>query len=243
MVRSHGEAQEHLTGATPSSFAPFKCGLTPRSSGDPLRQPPLGRSRSWCKLSFRGQAASASTVALARTLGSTNETVRCSSKVSAFGVNETAMRQQREADDQSSEWLAPIQKAKLLSINAAPHQAEENYFGAAVPSRQSVPTASAGRQSSSSGFAAGTVSARRSAREHPRKKVALSSSSARSGKYRGPSTNQNCRPLTRRRGRKVQCCLTPRSSGDPLRQPPSGRSRSSGYHPSAASRRLPPRSP
>ncbi len=39
---------------------------------DPLRQPPLGRSRP-CRLSsFRGQAASASTVALARTLGCTN---------------------------------------------------------------------------------------------------------------------------------------------------------------------------
>ena len=43
---------------------------------DPLRQPPLGGSRPSCKLSLRRQAASASTVGLARTLGRTNRLQR-----------------------------------------------------------------------------------------------------------------------------------------------------------------------
>jgi len=50
-------------------------GLTLRSSADPLRRPPSGRSRPSCKLSFRGQPASASTVGLAQTLGSTKPTL------------------------------------------------------------------------------------------------------------------------------------------------------------------------
>ena len=61
---------------TPSSRCACSCAWAtplvrpnPSLKGDPLRQPPLGRSRHWCKLSFRGQAASASTAALARTLG------------------------------------------------------------------------------------------------------------------------------------------------------------------------------
>ncbi len=81
-VRRRGAGAPRSTSATADS-PPFRgsrharalrrrcCALTCRSSGDPLRQPPLGRSKPWCKLSLRGQAAPASAVALAPTLGST----------------------------------------------------------------------------------------------------------------------------------------------------------------------------
>jgi len=66
-----------LPEAIPAPAAAMR-GLTPRSSADPLRRPPSGRSRPWLRLSFRGQPASTSTVRLARTLGLAWDRLRCS---------------------------------------------------------------------------------------------------------------------------------------------------------------------
>jgi len=95
-------------------------GLTLRSSADPLRQPPSGRSRPWLRLSFRGQPASTSTVGLAQTLGVTQTPTATMRRISAFSSRFTKRH---------LPWLVLISVSFAVAVNVARNGIEPNIEG------------------------------------------------------------------------------------------------------------------